>query len=105
MSKMMDLNIDVSKIDKSKLFVGKKGTYLKVTIALSDEKDEYGNDVSCWVEQTKEEREAKANRIFLGNGKVFWSSNGNPNEVAKNTNLTSKEMQDKEQDKEYDLPF
>lgn len=78
MSKLIGLSIDVSKIDKEKLYKGKKGTYLKLTINLKDEKDDYGNDVSCWEEQTEEERKAKAERNFLGNGKVFWESEPTP---------------------------
>jgi hypothetical protein len=27
-----------------------------------------------YEEQTKEERDAKAPRVYLGNGKVFWSN-------------------------------
>lgn len=76
MAKLLSLKIDVSKIDKSKLFQGQKGTYLDLTISLNDELDNYGNDVSAWQGQTEEERKNKANRNFLGNGKVFWSSEG-----------------------------
>jgi len=73
MSKLINLSIDVSKITKEKIYVGKKGKYLKLTLALNDEPDEYGNHVSAWEEQTQEERSAKAGKNYLGNGKVFWS--------------------------------
>ncbi|NQX93097.1 MAG: hypothetical protein HRT74_13410, partial [Flavobacteriales bacterium] len=53
MSKLLSLSIDVSKITKDKLYKGKKGTYLKLTAAIADEKDDYGNDVSVWEEQTQ----------------------------------------------------
>lgn len=34
--------------------------------------DNFGQNVGEWISQTKEEREAKANRIFVGNGKVVF---------------------------------
>jgi hypothetical protein len=74
MSKLINLSVDVDKIDKNKLYKGKKGTYLKLTIAVNDTKDDYGNDVSCWEEQTEEERNNKSSKKYLGNGKVFWSN-------------------------------
>jgi hypothetical protein len=90
MAKLVGLSIDVDKIDKSKLYKGKKGTYLKLTIALNDKEDAYGNTVSCWEEQSEEERNSKANKNFLGNGKVFWSNeNGSTpsNDSDDNDNL------------------
>lgn len=84
MAKMIALKIDVTKIDKTKLFKGEKGTYLSMTVALNDETDSYGNNVSCWVEQTKEERDSKSQRTFLGNGKVVWS-NDNSQHSNRNT--------------------
>lgn len=75
MSSLISVSIDLTKIDKSKIIEGKKGgKYLNVTISVNDEPDKYGNNVSLWNGQTKEEREAKKDRLFLGNGKVIWSS-------------------------------
>jgi hypothetical protein len=70
--KIINLSIDVTKIDKKKLIVGKKGTYLALTVMVKDEKDQYGNDVSAALAQSKEEREAKTPSVFVGNGKVVW---------------------------------
>lgn len=85
MGKLISLSIDVKKIDKSKLYAGSKGTYLKLTISLNDEIDQFGNNVSCWEEQSKEERTAKVQRNFIGNGRVvFDGSTG-----AGNNTLTS----------------
>jgi len=84
MAKMMSAKIDVNKIDKTKLFKGAKGTYLDVTIVLNDEADQFGNTVSIIQSQTKEERDAKSDKNYLGNGKVFWSSDGSsaPNKAV-----------------------
>ena len=76
MAKLVGLSIDVDKINKDKLYKGKKGTYLKLTVALNDKEDAYGNTVSCWEEQSEEERNNKDNKNFLGNGKVFWTNEG-----------------------------
>lgn len=69
MAKLIGLKIDVNKITKSKLFKGAKGTYLDLTIALNDEIDQYGNNVSVWEKCEKHEQ-----KNYLGNGKVFWSN-------------------------------
>lgn len=82
---MIGLSIDVDKIDKSRLYKGKKGTYLKLTVALNDEEDAYGNNVSAWEEQTEEERNNKDKKNFLGNGKVFWTNENNTQPVAKDS--------------------
>lgn len=50
------------------------GTYKNYTIAVDDKTNEYGKNVSVYEEQTKEEREAKAKKKYLGSGKVFWTS-------------------------------
>lgn len=70
MATLIGLSIDVTKIDKSKLGNGK---YLNLTVSVEDETNQYGQNVSAYLQQTKEEREAKANRQYLGNGRVFWT--------------------------------
>ena len=73
MSKLVALNINLDKIDKSKIYKGKKGNYYSVTLSINDEEDQYGNTVSAWNSQTEEERKNKAERVFIGNGKTVWS--------------------------------
>mgnify|MGYP001049603280 CR=1 FL=1 len=67
------LKIDVSKIEKARLFKGQKGTYLDATcfIDLGDE-DQYGNHGFIAQDVTKEEREAGTKGPILGNVKVFY---------------------------------
>ena len=76
MSKLLNVSIDVTKIKKELLISGAKGTYLNLTVSLNDEEDKFGNTVSAWQSQSKEEREAKVDRNFLGNGKVVYDSDG-----------------------------
>ena len=47
---------------------------VNITISLNDIPDQYGNNVAIWISQTKEERDAKAQRVFLGNGKIVFDS-------------------------------
>jgi len=64
----LGLNIDVDKIDKSKLFKGAKGTYLElVTFVNLDETDQY--DSNGLVKQNAEKG---VDMPILGNVKIFW---------------------------------
>lgn len=55
---------------------GKEGKGVELTISLSDETNQYDQNVSAWVSQTKEQREAGKDRYFVGNGKTFWTNDG-----------------------------
>lgn len=84
MSKLLSVSLDVTKINKSELITGAKGTYLNLTISLNDEEDKFGNTVSAWQSQSKEQREAKEDRNFLGNGKILFDGDaGNKSQVKK----------------------
>lgn len=65
----------------------KKENGVELTINVSDEKNKYGQNVSAWVSQSKEQREAKKERYFVGNGKTFWESNVEPEPVEKKTDV------------------
>lgn len=54
---------------------GKNGNYTAITVGINDETNEYGQNVSAWKKQTDEQRAAKADREYVGNGKVFFTSN------------------------------
>jgi hypothetical protein len=76
MSKLISIKIDVTKIDKARLFKGEKGTYLDADLWINDEPDQYGNDGSISMSQTKEEREAKIAKIYIGKGKKVYGWDG-----------------------------
>jgi len=66
-------SIDVKKIDKSRLYQGKKGTYLSVSIVLDpDQLDQYENNGFIAEAVSKDEREAGTKGTILGNVKVAW---------------------------------
>lgn len=52
---------------------GKDGKYTNYTIAINDETNQYGQNCSMYKEQTKEQRDAKEKKEYIGNGKVFWT--------------------------------
>ena len=69
----VSLKIDVSKIDKTKLFKGQKGTYLDAQVFIDiDQLDQYGNSGMITQAVTKEEKDQGVKGNILGNCKVFW---------------------------------
>lgn len=72
MSKLLSLKVNLDKIDKSKLYKGTKGTYLDLDVWVNDEPDSYGNDASASLNLSKEEREAGAKKVYVGNGKKLF---------------------------------
>lgn len=77
MSKVgVSLKIDVSKIEKARLFKGQKGTYLDATVFIDlDQLDQYGNSGMITQDVKKEEKDQGVQGPILGNCKVFWSDN------------------------------
>tara|TARA_R110000796_G_scaffold102590_2_gene211598 strand:+ start:703 stop:996 length:294 start_codon:yes stop_codon:yes gene_type:complete len=78
MSKIgVSLKIDVSKIDKARLFKGAKGVYLDCTAFIDlDELDQYGNSGMITQDVTKEEKQSGTKGPILGNSKIFWKDGG-----------------------------
>ncbi len=50
---------------------GEKG--INLTISINDESNQYDQNISGFVSQSKEEREEKKQRFYVGNGKTFWT--------------------------------
>jgi hypothetical protein len=76
MSQLFTGSICVSDIDKSKLTQAKNGKfYLSVDIWINDQPDNYGNTGSISIRQSKEEREAKTKKVYIGNLKPVEKSN------------------------------
>ena len=86
MAHLISLSIDATKITKSRM---KNGKYVNLTINIADETDQYGNSVSAWEAQTKEERDAKGKRNYLGNGRVLFTD-GDVHKTEKQEDAGSK---------------
>ena len=76
MGKIISVKIDVTKIEKERLYKGSKGTYLDAVLMYNDEADQYGNNGMIIQSVTKEERESGKRGAILGNAKVIGSTNG-----------------------------
>jgi hypothetical protein len=102
MALILATSINLNEIPKDKIIVGKKGKYLPISITPNDELDQFGNQGPVIVSQTKEEREAKTPKVYLGNVKLVWT-NG---EVKKFDFQQQAAPQPKVEEKvEDDLPF
>ena len=77
MASIIKASINLNNIDKTKIIEGKKGKYLPITITLNDEPDQFGNQGPIVVAQSKEEREAKTAKTYLGNVQVVWTNGDN----------------------------
>jgi hypothetical protein len=69
MSSILSLRIDVSKIDKSRIYKGKKGQYLDMVVFIKDELDEYGNNGMIVQSVSENERKQGVKGAILGNSK------------------------------------
>ena len=77
-SSTFEIKIDVTKIDKERLFQGAKGTYLDAVVFLDDEADQYGNNGMITQQVSKEERESGVKGNILGNVKIVGQTDSNP---------------------------
>ena len=73
MSAITNFSINLEAIPKDKIIKGKKGSYVNLTLFQNDY-TKFGNNASIIVALSAEEREAKAERTYLGNGKVAYVS-------------------------------
>lgn len=103
MARIINANIDLSKIDKSKIKDGKNvAKYYDISITVNDTPNQYGQDVSITQSQTKEEREAKEKKVYIGNGKTVWKNEPVPAPVDEVQPQNPDYKQPYEKD---DLPF
>ena len=64
MATILNTSINLSKVPKNEIIDGKKGKYLPVTITINDEIDQFGQQGSLTVRQSKEQRESKEPKIL-----------------------------------------
>ena len=102
----ISLKIDVSKIEKDKLFKGKSGVYLDCTAFVDlDNQDQYGNN-GMITQKWKDSQDGQT--PILGNSKVFWredsqSSQSHPQQRPQQQNQTQQTEPDFDFDD--DVPF
>lgn len=80
--RIINASIDLTKIDKSKIVTTDKSgqpfkngaKYLNIQIFVNDELNQFDQDTSIAIQQSKEENEAKVARVYIGNGKTVFNS-------------------------------
>ena len=103
MAGIIKTSINLSLIPKDKIIICKKGKYLPIALSVNDEPDQFGNQGPVIVDQTKEEREAKAPKVYLGNTKVVWSNGKMPDPIPFKTG--GSQAQPAKKEVKEDLPF
>ena len=103
MASIIATSINLNNIPKDKIIEGKKGKYLPITITLNDETDQFGNQGPVVVQQSKEERDAKTEKVYLGNVKVVWTNGENVDAAPRDAAAAPPPPQP--QAVEEDLPF
>lgn len=93
MARIISASIDVTKIDKSKLVAGKNGAqYYNFDIIVNDSANKYGNDVAICEKQTKEQRTAKVDKVYIGNGKTVWSKEQTNTNTSSGTSASADDL-------------
>ena len=59
-------------LNRDKVQFNEKG-WANITISINDDTNQYGQNASAFISQTKEQREAKEAKTYVGNGKVVWT--------------------------------
>ena len=71
MNKFLNGGINLSKIPKEAITTDKNGNkWLNITVWLNEAPDQYGNSGSIQINQTKEQRDAKVPKVYIGNLKA-----------------------------------
>ena len=83
MAGIIKTSINLTAIPKDKIIVGKKGKYMPIAITMNDEPDQFNNQGYVTVDQTREERESKAAKTYLGNVNVVWTNDVFPQPVPR----------------------
>jgi hypothetical protein len=74
MAGIVNASINLSIIPRDKIIDGEKGKYIPIKITINDEIDRFGKQGPIIVAQSKEERDAKLDKIYLGNVEVAWTN-------------------------------
>ena len=75
---------------------------IDITISINEDSNAYGQNLTAYVSQSKEQREAKKDKYYVGNGKVFWTDGKIQIATKKEEVHEAKPITDEDHD---DLPF
>tara|TARA_R110001592_G_scaffold113960_1_gene313382 strand:+ start:960 stop:1277 length:318 start_codon:yes stop_codon:yes gene_type:complete len=105
MASIITASINLNEIDKTKIIKGKKGQYLPISISINDEVDQFGNQGPVTISQSKEERDAKTPKKYLGNVKVVWTNGDNVAAAPRDGQQAQVQAPAKVVTQDDDLPF
>lgn len=97
MAILINASIDLAKIDKSKIIEKDGKKYLNLTVSVNDEVNQYNQNVSISVAQSKDEKGQP--KTYLGNGRVVWENGVMPKKVETSQSAPTTSSGDD------DLPF
>ena len=78
---------------------------ISITVSINDEVNNYGQNISAFVAQTKEQREAKTNKFYVGNGRTVWTDGKIQAFEYKKDNAQERKAENDKQADETDLAF
>jgi hypothetical protein len=78
---------------------------IELTISINDTTNNYNQNVSAFVAQTKEQREAKANKFYVGNGRTVWTDGKIIAFEYKKDTAETKKAETDNNGNDPDLPF
>jgi len=102
MSNIIRLKIDVTKIDKSRLFRGKKGVYLDAVLIPLRQPSDFGDTHIITQDVSKEERDQGIKGAILGNGREIVTT---VREVAAKASKEAQADTWNEDEETDDIPF
>lgn len=103
MASLSDIYIKLDTLETLVKGLKKKGENgISITLSTNDESNQWGQNVSAYVSQSKEDREAKKDRFYVGNGRVFWNDGKITNAVKPEDQVQEAEVVEEDDD---DIPF
>ena len=73
MSALVNFSINLNKVPRTAVTSKNGKAYLNLTMSVNDE-TKFGNNTGVFIRQTKEQRDAKDKKEYIGNGQVVWTS-------------------------------
>lgn len=70
---ILKTNLKISDIPKDKIYKGKNGEYVSTTIVVNNELNQYDKQGPVFISQSKEEREEKLSKHYLGDVEVVFT--------------------------------
>lgn len=99
MSALLNIYVKKETLETMLAVLNKKNeNAINIDLSITEKSNDYGQNVSAYVSQTKEQREAKIKKFYIGNGKVFWTDG----KIEIGKKIETHEATEEETD---DLPF